>query len=221
MNDILVLQEPDSLRSPVGGVVCRGLAGHGLCFSTLHSEREKYPALTAPPRMSVVKGRTNTWFGEHLPTNAAPAGNIRVRPPASLPTCVGSDRFPYLPSPPLPSPVLFSPSPPAPSNPRAPSGPKISPPLPVARGGYCRTRNLHALFDFQKTPVIFLCVPGLVLICLIKHLKYLAPFSLIAEVSTPSLVQGRAGVVQAASTGTSRQQCFGSFSFFLFPCVRY
>eukprot|EP00903_Cladosiphon_okamuranus_P016605 g15318.t1 len=43
-------------------------------------------------------------------------------------------------------------------------------------------RNLHALFEFQETPVIFLCVPGLVLLCLIKHLKYLAPFSLIAEV---------------------------------------
>ncbi|CAM9293469.1 unnamed protein product [Ectocarpus sp. 6 AP-2014] len=43
-------------------------------------------------------------------------------------------------------------------------------------------RNLYALFSFQKAPVIFLCVPGLVLMCLIKHLKYLAPFSLIAEV---------------------------------------
>ncbi|CAN0096532.1 unnamed protein product [Pylaiella littoralis] len=43
-------------------------------------------------------------------------------------------------------------------------------------------RNLHALFEFRKTPVILLCVPGLALMCLIKHLKYLAPFSLIAEV---------------------------------------
>eukprot|EP00904_Undaria_pinnatifida_P005533 jgi/Undpi1/2109/HiC_scaffold_12.g05495.m1 len=43
-------------------------------------------------------------------------------------------------------------------------------------------RNLHALFEFRKTPVILLCVPGLVLMCLIKHLKYLAPFSLIAEI---------------------------------------
>lgn len=31
--------------------------------------------------------------------------------------------------------------------------------------------------------MIFLCVPGLMLLCLIKHLKYLAPFSLIAEVN--------------------------------------
>ena len=44
-------------------------------------------------------------------------------------------------------------------------------------------RNLNALFSFHKAPVILLCLPGLVALCLIKHLKYLAPFSLVAEVS--------------------------------------
>ncbi|CAM9161192.1 unnamed protein product [Ascophyllum nodosum] len=43
-------------------------------------------------------------------------------------------------------------------------------------------RNLNALFSFHKAPVILLCLPGLVALCLIKHLKYLAPFSLVAEV---------------------------------------
>jgi proton-coupled amino acid transporter len=42
-------------------------------------------------------------------------------------------------------------------------------------------RNLNQLFDLPEDPVILACLPALVALCLLRHLKYLAPFSLIAE----------------------------------------
>ncbi|CAN0313222.1 unnamed protein product, partial [Discosporangium mesarthrocarpum] len=45
-------------------------------------------------------------------------------------------------------------------------------------------RNMHGLFNTSKLPVVMLCLPGLMMMCMVKHLKYLAPFSLLAEVQS-------------------------------------
>ncbi|CAM9498598.1 unnamed protein product, partial [Chrysoparadoxa australica] len=42
-------------------------------------------------------------------------------------------------------------------------------------------KNLHALFSIQRVLTLVLCFPGLVALCFIRHLKYLAPFALLAE----------------------------------------
>jgi Transmembrane amino acid transporter protein len=42
-------------------------------------------------------------------------------------------------------------------------------------------KNLHQLFGLRTDPVVLTCIPVLILLCLLRHLKYLAPFSLVAE----------------------------------------
>ena len=43
------------------------------------------------------------------------------------------------------------------------------------------SRNFLQLYGFNKDPVVLACLPALILLCMLRHMKYLAPFSLFAE----------------------------------------
>lgn len=53
--------------------------------------------------------------------------------------------------------------------------------------------NVHTLFDIPKVVVILWCIPALILLSFIKHLKQLGPFAIFADIV---MIIGLAGTVE-------------------------